>query len=59
MITEPQHLVDYLTKREHIATQILTGTVTIGLSEYEMAKLADNAVKLADKLIFALNLDQQ
>lgn len=59
MKTEPNDLVDYLTKREHMATQILTGTVTIGLSDFEMAKLADNAVKLADKLIFALNLDQE
>lgn len=59
MSTDPNDNSMLLTKREHMATQILSGAVTIGLSEYEMAKLADNAVKLADKLIFAINLDQQ
>lgn len=59
MKTEPNDLVDYLTKREHFATQILSGSVTVNLTDYEMAKLANNAVRMADYLIMALNSNEE
>lgn len=58
MKTDSKEYAQLMTKREHMATQILSATATVGLSEYEMAKLAMNAVRQTDYLIMALNSDE-